>query len=307
MFERILELFFHAKAGALAGLLLIGTTGALVTATVSSSNNVTTITLTQASASPSGSARPSASPSHQAEATRSPKPSNSPSSSPASAAVTTAACTADTQAMSDAVKTVNTAFTKYHTDLMHMRNDPKSDAAKKIIDDTDKLLKTLRQNAVKDIHATSTCPKAEGDDADKTETDTADATDTTDTNDNTDQNDETDNPDKTTEKSSEKSSEKNFVVILFNNLFGNNKNTTTTATSTTSTTTTNTTLVTTGDPKAIADSAVAAMKLAFDDAAAKLKALPSASPKASKSPKVGQPDTKGKSQNKPTRSEREDD
>ena len=53
MFQHLLELLFHAKAGALAGIILIGTTGALVTATVSSVNGVTTITLTQASASPS--------------------------------------------------------------------------------------------------------------------------------------------------------------------------------------------------------------------------------------------------------------
>ena len=294
MFEKLLELFFHAKAGAFAGLILIGTTGALVTATVSSSNGVTTITLTQASASPSGSASPSHSPS--ASPTRSPSPSpttsptTSPSSSPASAA--TVACTNDTHAMSDAVKTVNAAFSMYHTDLVHMRNNFKSDAAKKIVEDTDKLLKSLRQNAVKDIHATSACAKAEDDDEDADENDGED-------NDNDEDKDE----DGDNEKSSKKHSDVNFIVVLFNNLFGNN-----TTTTTTSNTTTMTTLTTAGDPKTIADTAVAAMKLVFDDAVAKLQALPSPSPRATKSPKpTAHADRSGKGNGSHEREDDEDD
>jgi len=149
---------------------------------------------------------------------------------------------------------------------MHMRSDSKSDAAKKIVDDADAALKTLRQNAVKDIHATSACAKAENDDEDANEQD----------------NDENDDNDS---NKSEKHSETNFLVVLLGNLFGNN----------TSTTSTNTTLTTTGDPKAIADAAVAAMKLVFDDATAKLQALPSPSPRATKSPRPLLPDNKGKS------------
>jgi len=301
MFERLLEFFFHAKAGALAGLILIGTTGALVTATVSSSNNVTTITLTQASASPSGSASPTTAVARTASPSPTVKPTNSPSSSPASAALATTACSTDTQAMSDAVHTVNTAFSMYHTDLMHMRGDSKSDAAKKIVENTDKLLKTLRQNAVKDIHATSTCAKAESDDADKTEEDAKDADKT-----DEDKTDENDDSDKSSEKRSEKSSDKNFLVILFNNLFGSNTNSTT---ATTSTTTATITLVTTGDPKAIADSAVAAMKLAFEDASAQLKALPTPSPKPTKAPQANTTNKdKGGSHGKDNpRADREDD
>jgi hypothetical protein len=164
------------------------------------------------------------------------------------------------------VQTVNTAFSKFHTDLMHMRSDSKSDAAKKIVDDADAALKTLRQNAVKDIHATSACAKAENDDEDANEQD----------------NDENDDNDS---NKSEKHSETNFLVVLLGNLFGNN----------TSTTSTNTTLTTTGDPKAIADAAVAAMKLAFDDAVAQLQALPTASPKPTKAPHATNT-TKGQSE-----------
>src|SRR5438045_6703433 len=104
------------------------------------------------------------------------------------------------------------------------------------------------------------------------------------------------------------SPESNVPVDLLGNLFGYNSNTT----SSTNTTTTNTplTLTTTGDPKAIADAAVAAMKLVFDDATARLQALPSASPKATKSPRPLSPDSKGKSDNHgkgSTRSDREGD
>ena len=63
MFERLLEFFLHAKTGVIAGVFLVGTTGALVTATVQ--NGVTTITVTQqvsASPSASASASPTASP-----------------------------------------------------------------------------------------------------------------------------------------------------------------------------------------------------------------------------------------------------
>jgi len=155
---------------------------------------------------------------------------------------------------------------------MHMRSDSKSDAAKKIVDDADTTLKTLRQNAVKDIHATSACAKAENDDEDANEQD----------NDN-DENDDNDKSEKSGK--SEDHSERNFLVVLLGNLFGNNTNTTST----------NTTLTTTGDPKAIADAAVAAMKLVFDDATAKLQALPSPSPRATKSPRPLLPDNKGKS------------
>ena len=42
MLAKLLSLLFHAKAGMLSGVLLLGATGALVT--VSASNGVTTVT-----------------------------------------------------------------------------------------------------------------------------------------------------------------------------------------------------------------------------------------------------------------------
>ena len=263
MLERLLELFFHAKSGIFAGIFLIGTTGALVTATVS--NGVTTITITQASASPSASASaspsastsPSASPSHSPSASPSTSPSASPSGSPASApsegSASAGTCSDQAHAAADAVQTVNSAFSGFHTDLMHLRADAK--AAKAIVEQADKDLKEIRQSAVKAIHATNTCASGKDDD-DKDQDE-----------DNNDDHDRS-------------SHESNFVVVLISNIqsfFGNHTQTVN------NTTTTNTTF--TGGPKDIADQAVAAMQQVFDDANAQLSELASPSPRATRSPK----------------------
>jgi hypothetical protein len=269
LLERLLELFFHAKSGVFAGILLIGTTGALVTATVS--NGVTTITITQASASPSASA--SASPSATASPTASPttSPTASPSASPTASASpsdgsgSANGCSAQAHAMADAVKTVDSAFSHFHADLTKMRTDNKS--AKSIVENADKQLKDLRQNAVKAIHATNTCASGK-DDEDK---------------DNEDENDDDDN--KTSQNG-------NFIVVLFSNLQsffgGHHKDQTKSTTLTTLTVSPNASTspspVASGDPKTIADNAVAAMQLVFDDAKAQLAALPTPSPRATRSP-----------------------
>ena len=166
---------------------------------------------------------------------------------------------------------------------MHLRTDNKGDAGKSIVADADKLLKEIRQGAVKAIHAASKCTK--DDDEDATEQD----------------NDENDDEDKD-EDSSKKSSknEGNLLVVFFNNLFGNNR----TQTVTTNTTTTTTTA--TGDAKTIADNAVAAMKLVFDTAKSDLeKAATSATPRPAKSPEHS--DKKSDHKGKGNSDDREDD
>src|SRR4051812_6350785 len=303
LFERLLELFFHAKSGVFAGILLVGTTGALVTATVS--NGVATITITQASASPStsASASPSASPSTSASQTASPtisvSPNASPTTSPSSAPSSSAdanACNTQAHAAADAVKTVNTAFSHFHTDLMHLRTDKKGDAAKNLVDNADTLLGDIRQNAVKAIHATNACAK--NDDEEKADKD------------NDDEDKDEDENDSDDHKSA-RTGEGNFVVVLFSNLqnlFGTHTvsvNTTTASASPSATTSPSAapstsaspsaTTGTTGDPKTIADNAVAAMKLVFDNAKTQLDALPTPSPKArqTKSTASHSPDRRG--------------
>src|SRR5690349_2195351 len=116
MLERLFDLLLHAKAGTVAAVFLLGTTGALVTATVQ--NGVTTITITEASPSPSASASATAvvtTTTTSASASPSASPSTSLSSSVSSS--TSANCSDQAHAAADAVKTVNTAFKGFHPDL----------------------------------------------------------------------------------------------------------------------------------------------------------------------------------------------
>jgi hypothetical protein len=262
MFERLIELFLHAKTGVIAGVFLLGTTGALVTATVQ--NGVTTITITQASASPSASVSPTAtataSPTATATASPSASPSSSPSASP-SASSSPNACSDQAHAAAAAVQTVNSAFSKFHTDLEHLRKDSDKDSGKATIESADRQLQQIRQDAVKAIHATNTC--ASKGDEDKAENDQ----------------DEDKNEDKDSE---EQGSQHNGLLAFLQGLFGSRVNTTTTSASPSPTPTSSATTGTTftgSDPQAIADQAVAAMKQVFDDAVQQL-AAPTASPQA---------------------------
>ena len=159
MLAKLLTLLFHAKAGLLSGVLLLGATGALVT--VSTSGNVTTVTITQPSASPS-----------TATATRSPKPTESPepSESPKLSSSTSSACSDAAKALELQVKRVDSAFSGFHVDLMHMRGT----RSVVVIETADVMLKNVRQAAVKALHATlsTTCTKSG--DEDKAENDDED-------------------------------------------------------------------------------------------------------------------------------------
>jgi hypothetical protein len=159
MLAKLLSLLFHAKAGLLSGVLLIGATGALVS--VSASNGVTTITITQPSGSPVTMA-----------ANRSPKPSKSPeaSESPKLSSSTSSVCSDAAKALSLQVQRVDTAFSGFHVDLMHLRGT----RSVVVIETADVTLKHVRQAAVKALHATlsTTCTKT--DDEDKADNDDED-------------------------------------------------------------------------------------------------------------------------------------
>ena len=156
MLAKLISLLIHAKAGAISGVFLLGATGALVS--VSASNGVTTITLTDPSPSPSASVSPSASPT--ATATHTARPSASPSSSTSpSSPLSSTACTDEAKALAFQVKRVDSAFVAFHTDLMKLR-DQRDRAT---IEKADKTLKLVRQSAVKAIHATRTCKKHDED------------------------------------------------------------------------------------------------------------------------------------------------
>ena len=154
MLAKLLSLLFHAKAGLLSGVLLLGATGALVS--VSASNGVTTITITQASASPSAST---------ATATRSPEPSESPKPSSS-----TSPCSDAAKALALQVQRVDSAFKGFHTDLMKLRGQ----RSVVVIETADVMLKNTRQAAVKAIHATQATTCTKNDDEDKADNEVED-------------------------------------------------------------------------------------------------------------------------------------
>jgi hypothetical protein len=156
------------------------------------------------------------------------------------------------------VKTVDSAFTGFHTDLEHLRKDAKTDAARSTLESGDRLLAQIRQDAVKAIHATNPCAKNDDEDKDN---------------------------DQDEDKDSEKHSQTNFVLALFQKLFGKSTTVTVVTASPTPSASPVPTVAPTAtpsaspssgvtfsgtDPKAIADQAVAAMKLVFDDTKAQL-------------------------------------
>jgi len=148
MLAKLISLLLHAKSGAISGIFLLGATGALVTVSATTNNGTTTITLTEASPSPSASVHPSASPS--------PSASSSHSSSPSSSA-----CTDEAAALAFQVHRVDSAFSGFHTDLMKLRGL----RSKRDIQTADRTLKDIRQAAVKGIHGTATaaCKEHDGD------------------------------------------------------------------------------------------------------------------------------------------------
>jgi hypothetical protein len=151
MFAKFLELLLHAKAGAISGVFLIGATGALVS--VSTSNGVTTIVLTDpsptpsasASASPSGTTSPTASPTASPSATASATPSSSPSTAPS-------ACSDEVKALALQVQRVNSAYVDFNKQLAALRGERDRATLAK----ADLTLQLVRRAAVKAIHATAT-------------------------------------------------------------------------------------------------------------------------------------------------------
>ncbi len=231
MLERLLELVLQAKSGVLASVLLIGTTGALVTATVQTQNGVTTITLTQASPTPSASPASSPLTQNTTHITFNTQLSSNTSDEQPNP------CSVAAHEMNQAVRDINHAFEEDHTALEKMRKDARTDAARDLLAAADKKLKEDRQSAVKKLHEEFACAK---DDEDK---------------------DEHEDEDKDDD--------------------GDEHGTTPPSTTVTST---NVTVAST-DPKAIADEAIAAMKLVVDTAKADLAKLPAATPKPTHTPR----------------------
>ena len=153
MLAKLLALLLQSKSAALSAVFVIGTTGALVSATTQ--NGVTTITVTQTSS-------PTATP------TRTPRPTPTttvaaPAAAPRDSTTGTGAasdCADQAHSRSDAVRTVNTTFAQDHTALVKLAAK-KGDAARQTAAKADELLKQIREAAVIAIQATNTCVEDE--------------------------------------------------------------------------------------------------------------------------------------------------
>jgi len=250
MLAKLLSLLLHAKSGAISGVLLLGATGALVS--VSASNGVTTVTITEASPSPATAVTMTT-----RTDTETPKPADSDSPKLSSSTTSSTACSDEAKALALQVQRVDSAFSGFHTDLMHLRGLRAAD----VLATADATLKADRQAAVKAIHATATqaCAKQDDEDAnDTTDTDT-------DTNDTTDQNDNS-GDDKSVGAAVTGTT---VSVVDDNNNDESNDGKTTTAP-----------VTFTGTASEIADSAIAAMHTAFNTA----KGSPVLTPKSAHTP-----------------------
>ncbi|MEP6693937.1 MAG: hypothetical protein ABJB39_04785, partial [Chloroflexota bacterium] len=156
MFEKLFSLLLHAKGGALATVLVIGASGALVTATVA--NGTATVTITQPSADTSAATTPS-------DATKTNTTTTnailalfnrtSAENDPTTPATGGNGCSDEAHARNEQMKRVDAAFKTDHAAVLALSKDaPKTDAARKLVKDADKAIKDIRQAAVKAIHAT---------------------------------------------------------------------------------------------------------------------------------------------------------
>jgi hypothetical protein len=260
MFEKLLSLLLHAKGGALASVLVLGASGALVTATVENGN--ATIKITQPS---SGAAETAVAP--VTVTTASNTTSNNTTVDPAILALFTRTkaeedptspatggngCSDAAKAINEQVKRVNDAFKTDQQAIAKARKDARTDAAKKAVSDAEKAITSIRQAAVKAIHATNPSATCKNDDEDVSEKQ----------GDNNDKNDETGN-DVNVEQDGEHE--------------GDNGTTTPPAGGAPVTATPTTpAVVFSGDAKAIADAAISAMALWVTDVKAAIAAQPAA-------------------------------
>src|SRR5436190_1762892 len=138
MLAKLLALLLHSKSAAVSAVFVLGTTGALVSATTQ--NGVTTITVTQTTESSS-------------QVTTSDKDNDkdehsSTKSPPTTTTANAQSCAADAQARNVAVRTVDTTFVQDFTALNTLART-KGEKGKEAAKTADKVLMQLRQDAAK--------------------------------------------------------------------------------------------------------------------------------------------------------------
>ena len=172
MFEKLLSLLLHAKGGAVATVFVLGTTGALVTATVD--NGLTTITITQPSATTTGSetTTPGGSTTTNTTVTETILAlfnRTSHEEDPTGTA-TGKGCSDEAHERNLEMKRVNGHAETVRDAVSELGEDaPRTSVARKLVHDADKEIKDLRRLAVKAIHETFDCDKDDDEDEDEDE------------------------------------------------------------------------------------------------------------------------------------------
>ena len=180
MFEKLLSLLLQAKGGAVATVFVLGTSGALVTATVDA--GVTTLTITQPSSTTgSQTTTPGGTTTNTTVTDTILALFNRTSADEDPTATATGnGCSEAAHDRNEAKKAVNDESKTQRAEARELGKDAqKSDAARELVKDADTAIKDIRQAAVKAIHATFTCDKEAGEDEDVDDEDEDDNSTTT--------------------------------------------------------------------------------------------------------------------------------
>jgi len=166
VFEKLLSLLLHAKGGAVATVLVLGASGALVTATVE--NGLATVTVTQPSTTSNTTTG--------STTTTTTDPVilalfNNTKKEGSTEPATGNGCSDAAHATNEQVKRVNDAYKTDHAAVQALGKDAaKTDENKKLVKDADNKIKGFRQEAVKAIHNLFKSDECKGnDDEDKDE------------------------------------------------------------------------------------------------------------------------------------------
>jgi len=169
MFEKLLSLLLHAKGGAVATVLVLGASGALVTATVE--NGLATVTITQPSATTTGGSITTTTTDPVILALFSNTKKNGSTEPEGSTEPATGdGCSDAAHATNEQVKRVNDAYKTDHAAVLALSKDaPKTEEARKLVKDADSKIKGFRQEAVKAIHGLFKSDECKGNDEDTVE------------------------------------------------------------------------------------------------------------------------------------------
>lgn len=165
MFEKLLSLLLHAKGGAIATVLVLGASGALVTATVE--NGLTTVTITQPSTTTGSETTGSTTTTSNNTVTQTILGlfNRTNAEEDPTGTATGNGCSDAAHATNEQVKRVDAAFKTDHAAVQALgKAAAKTEDNKKLVKDADNKLKGLRQVAVKAIHELFKSDECKGND-----------------------------------------------------------------------------------------------------------------------------------------------